>query len=126
MANLVEAIKKVALAVLVPKEDGTSYTQVSDFKNIDAKKTNLSPKAMEELLAGSNEADAFEKTFGQVSAKKSQPVVQPNNRAARTAQSPILSQYRTARSPRTSIVEGETIKPEEDDKEHERTYGPKY
>ena len=129
MENPLEAIKKVALAVLGSREDSTPYTQVFDFEDLDHKKLDLSPEEMKVLLEGRNDADAYQKSFERVVAKKSQPVVQPKDRAARTAQSQIPSQYRTVRSTRTSIVKGETSKPEKDDKddmEPEITFGPKY
>ena len=125
MENPFKAIKAVALAVLGSREDSTPYTQVFDFKDIDAKKLDLSPEAMKVLLEGRNDADAYQKSFEQVVAKKSQPVVQPKDRAARAAQSQIPSQYRTVRSTRTSIVKGETSKPDKDDMEPEITFGPK-
>ena len=127
MENPLEAIKKVALAVLGSREDSTPYTQVFDFEDIDPKKLGLSPEAMKELLAGRKDADAYQKSFERVAAKKSQPVVQPKDRAARTAQSQIPSQDRRVRSTRTSIVKGETRGQEpDDDKEPEITFGPKY
>ena len=125
MENPFKAIKAVALAVLGSREDSTPYTQVFDFKDIDPKKLDLSPEAMKVLLEGRNDADAYQKSFEQVVAKKSQPVVQPKDRAARAAQSQIPSQYRTVRSTRTSIVKGETSKPDKDDMEPEITFGPK-
>ena len=126
MENPFKAIKTVALAVLGSREDSTPYTQVLDFEDIDPKKLDLSPEAMKELLAGRNDADAYQKSFERVAAKKSQTVVQPKDRAARAAQYQIPSQYRTVRSTRTSIVKGETSKPDKDDMEPEITFGPKY
>ena len=126
MENPFKAIKTVALAVLGSREDSTPYTQVLDFEDIDPKKLDLSPEAMKELLAGRNDADAYQKSFERVAAKKSQPVVQPKDRAARAAQSQIPSQDRRVRSTRTSIVKGETSKPDKDDMEPEITFGPKY
>ena len=126
MENPFKAIKTVALAVLGSREDSTPYTQVLDFEDIDPKKLDLSPEAMKELLAGRNDADANQRLFEQEAAKKSQPVVLPKDRAARTAQSQIPSQDRRVRSTRTSIVKGETSKPDKDDMEPEITFGPKY
>ena len=126
MENPFKAIKTVALAVLGSREDSTPFTQVSDFKELDSKKLGLSPEAIKVLLAGRNDADNFQRSFERVVAKQSQPVIQPKYRAARTAQSQIPSQYRTVRSTRTSIVKGETSKPDKDDMEPEITFGPKY
>ena len=126
MKNPLKAMKTVALAVLGSREDSTPFTQVSDFKDIDPKKLDLSPEAMKELLAGRNDADAYQKSFERVAAKKSQPVVQSRVKS-RAAQSQTPSQYRAVSNTRTSIVTGETIRQEpDDDIEHERTIGPKY
>ena len=126
MENPFKAIKTVALAVLGSREDSTPYTQVFDFKDIDPKKLDLSPEAMKVLLEGRNDADAYQKSFERVVAKKSQPVVQSRVKS-RAAQSQTPSQYRAVSNTRTSIVRGETSKPEkDDDKEPEITYGPKY
>lgn len=126
MENPFKAIKKVAVAVLGSREDSTPFTQVSDFEELDLIKLNLSPEAKKELLAGINAANANQRLFEQVAAKKSQPVVQPRA-TVRAAQSQIPSKYKTVE--RTSIVKGETIRQEKDDKddmEPERTLDPKY
>ena len=123
MANSLLTVLK---SILAPSEDNTPFTQVLDFKDLDAKKTDLSPEAIKVLLAGRNDADNFQRSFESVAAKKSQPVVQPRVKS-RAAQSQTPSQYRIAKDTRTSIVTGETSKPEkDDDKEPEITYGPKY
>ena len=122
MANSLLTVLK---SILASSEDNTPFTQVLDFKDVDAKKTDLSPEAIKVLLEGRKDADDFQRSFESVAAKQSQPVVQPKAKA-RTAQSQIPSQYRTVRSTRTSIVKGETSKPEKDDMEPEITYGPKH
>ena len=126
MKNPFEALKTVALAVLGSREDSTPITLTPDFTEMNLNDLDLSPEAKKVLLAGRNDADAYQKSFERVAAKKSQPVVQPKDRAARAAQSQIPSQYRTVRSTRTSIVKGETSKPDKDDMEPEITFGPKY
>ena len=123
MKNPFEALKTVALAVL-SREDSTPYTQVLDFEDIDSKNLDLSPEAMKELLAGRKDADAYQKSFERVAAKKSQPVVQARAKV-KAEQSQIPSKYKPVG--RTSIVKGETRGQEpDDDKEPEITFGPKY
>lgn len=126
MKNLFEAIKAVVSAVFAPRGDSTPITLTPDFPEMNFKNLGLSSEAMQELLAGRKDADAFEQKFGQVSAQKSQPFVQSRAKA-RTAQSQIPSQDSRVKITRTSIVRGETIRREpDDDKEPEITFGPKY
>ena len=127
MENPFKAIKTVALAVLGSREDSTPITLTPDFTEMNLNDLDLSPEAKKVLLAGRNDADANQRLFEQEAAKKTQPVVLPKDRAARTAQSQIPSQDRRVRSTRTSIVKGETRgQGPDDDKEPEITFGPKY
>ena len=126
MKNPFEALKTVALAVLGSREDSTPITVTTEFTEMNLNDLDLSPKEKKVLLAGRNDADANQRLFEQEAAKKTQPVVLPKDRAARTAQSQIPSQDRRVRSTRTSIVKGETRgQGPDDDKEPEITFGPK-
>ena len=116
MGSPIEAIVNVFRNISQSNTDKTALSDVSDFEDLDLSKTDLSSDAINALKEGKKLADEDQREFEKVVAKKSQPVIAPQQRT------------RVKTPSRSDIVRGEDVEKddEEQEEENERTIGPKH